>query len=204
MHVLLQAFVLGVIGGAIPGTVLSILLVSVLQGGLRAGSLAFLWSMLSEVAIVGVLLLVATHLPLGPQTFVALGGVGGIVLLYFAWRVFSLRAIRVEESTLLFKPWKIFAIHTVNGPLYVFWITICVPLIWQLSSARGLPTAAISFFIIFEIGWALTTLLIMMLFVFSRTTLTNERIMHRVFSVIALVFVGLGAKMLITSITQFL
>lgn len=205
MDILLQAFVLGAIGGFIPGAVLTMLLVSTLQGGLKGGLRTFAWAMLAELIIVGVLLLAALQLPLHTSTFMAVGFVGGIVLLYFAWQVFKLRAVRIQQNgPVLFTPSKIFLLSATNSPLYIFWTTICFPLIWRLGESLTLPLAAISFFIIFEIAWATATLIMLLLFVFSRKTLTNEHVMHKVFIVIALILGGFGIHMLLQSGTYFL
>lgn len=191
---------LGAIGGLVPGAVLTILLVSVLQGGLRAGLRAFWWAMLAEIVIAGALLLVAAQLPLGENFFLLLGGVGGVVLFYFAWQVFQLRSVSIENGTVLFSPQKIFLLSATNAPLYVFWTTICFPLIWELARTWSLALAAPLYFLAFEIGWGITTFGMMLVFVFSRSTLTNERVMRLVFTCIALILAGFGLRMLITAV----
>ena len=203
MDILLQAFILGAIGGIVPGAVLTILLVSALQGGLKAGTQAFFWAMLSEVVIAGGLLLIATKLPLQAKVFSFIGLIGSVVLLYFAWQVFQLRSIRIQDDSTLFTPLKIFLLSATNAPLYIFWITICFPLIWQLANEWTLTLAASSYFILFEIGWSITTFIMLLLFVFSRKVLTNEHIMHKVFILVSLLLAGFGIRMLIKSIGQF-
>jgi threonine/homoserine/homoserine lactone efflux protein len=204
MDILLQAFVLGAIGGFIPGAVLTMLLVSTLQGGLKGGLRTFVWAMLAELVIVGALLLVALQLPLQTSAFIVVGFVGSIVLLYFAWQVFKLRSIKVENGSVFFTPSKIFLLSVTNSPLYIFWTTICFPLIWRLGETWPLTIAALSFFVVFEIGWAIATVATVLIFAFSRKTLTNEKIMHKVFVAIALILGGFGVHMLLQSITYFL
>ncbi len=204
MEVLIQAFVLGAIGGVVPGAVLTILLVSALQGGLKTGLRAFFWAMLSEIIVAGGLLLVATQLPLDASVFTAIGIVGGVVLLYFAWQVFQLRSIRVQDETVLFTPLKIFLLSATNAPLYIFWITICFPLIWQLAAEWSLAVAATTYFALFEAGWGVTTFIMLLLFVFSRRILTDERVMHKIFLLVAVLLAGFGVRMLVQSINQFL
>ncbi len=204
MHILLQAFVLGAAGGAVPGAMLTVLLLSTLQGGFAAGVRTFVSVMVSELCIVGALLLIAFQLPLGETFFSVVGIAGGLVLFYFAWNISKLRSIREDPGAVLFTPPKIFALQLTNSTLYIFWTAICFPLIGELARLWTLPVAATSFFVIFEIGWAIMTFSIMLLFLFSRTTLTNERIMHKVFFVLALIFVVLGIKMIATSILHFI
>ena len=204
MGILLQAFTLGAIGGVIPGAILTLLLVSVLQGGMRAGIIAFLWAMISEVTVAGALLILATQLPLDDVAFMVIAGVGGAVLLYVAWQVLQLRAISIGGGGMLFTPAKILTLTATNAPLYIFWTTICFPLIWELARTWGLALAAPLYFMFFEIGWGITTFGMMLLFVFSRKTLTNERIMGKVFVGIALILAAFAVKMLITSVVFLL
>src|SRR3989344_5824190 len=200
MRILVEAFILGAIGGFVPGAVLTLLLVSVLQGGLTAGVRAFWWSMLAEVLIAGSLLLIATQLPIGQSFFNVIGVVGGGFLFYFSWKIFQLRSITVHDGALLFTAPKIFLISATNAPLYIFWSTICFPLIWQLATIWSLPVAAVSYFVVFEVGWAITTFITILLFVYARPMLSNERIMHRIFIFLALVFAAFGFRLLITSL----
>lgn len=204
MYVLLQAFALGALGGIVPGAVLTILLVSTLQGGLKNGLKAFFWALFSEVVIAGALLMVAAQLNISQDTFIAIGFVGGTVLLYFAWKVFQLRTVSVDQGPALFTPLKIFLLSATNAPLYIFWTTICFPLIWQLASIWSLPIAAVSYFIAFEIGWAVTTFIMLMIFMFSRRTLTDEHIMRRVYICVALLLAGFGLNILVQSVQHFL
>ncbi len=204
MDVLLQAFVLGAIGGVVPGAVLTILLVSALQGGLVGGLRAFFWAMLSEILIAGGLLLLAAQLSMGEEVFMAIGFVGGVVLLYFAWQVFKLRSIQIHNTPALFTPGKILLLSATNAPLYIFWTTICFPLIWQLSTRWPFSVAAVSYFASFEVGWGITTFSMLLLFVFSRRTLANEGVMGKVFMSVALILAGFGINMLVRSVASLL
>lgn len=204
MDILVQGFGLGLIGGVIPGAVLTVLFVSAMQGGLRAGLRAFLWAFLAEVVIVSALLLLALQLPLSPDVFVAVGGIGGLVLLYFAWQVFHLRSMDIQETPTFFTASRIFTLQATNAPLYIFWITICFPLIWQLALTWPLAVAAITYLTLFELGWAISTLAVLLLFVFSRKTLTNERVMRIVFFVVAGLLAIFGVRMLALAYATFL
>ncbi|OGG60349.1 hypothetical protein A2765_06360 [Candidatus Kaiserbacteria bacterium RIFCSPHIGHO2_01_FULL_56_24] len=200
MYILLQALTLGIVGGLIPGPILTLLLISVLQGGLSAGIRAFVWAMLSEVVIAGGFLLIATQLSLSDTVFAVIGLVGGLVLLHFSYRVFQLRSVTVQNGEIIFTPTKIFIISGTNATLYIFWITVCFPLIWQLGATWGLVEAAVSYFLAFEFGWGSATFCMMLIFLFARATLTNERIMHKVYIFLSLVLAAFGLNMLIRAI----
>lgn len=204
MDILLQAFVLGAVGGLVPGAVMTLLFVSAMQGGLPAATRAFLWSMVSEICIAGGLLFIATLLPLDQKFFAGVGALGGVALLYFAYHVFQLRRMHIDGETTLFSAPKIFLISATNAPLYIFWSTICFPLIWQLAARWSLPIAALSYFTAFEIAWGITTYATVLAFVYSRSFLMNERIMHKVFIGIALVFVAFSIRLFLSAVALFL
>jgi threonine/homoserine/homoserine lactone efflux protein len=184
------------IGGVVPGSILTILLVSVMQGGFRAGRRAFLWSLAAELTVVSLLLLILLSLPLSMTVFHYIGLVGGLVLFYFAWQVMHLS--RIEKpggSGEVFSGKKIYILAATNAPLYIFWVTVCAPLIWQLGEIFPLYIAALFFMIAFEIGWAASTFVVMLIFVKSRTLLTNPQIMGKVYMVVALFLALFGMRM---------
>jgi threonine/homoserine/homoserine lactone efflux protein len=160
--------------------------------------------MISEIIVAGGLLFIATLLPLNVEVFNVVGLIGSAVLLYFAWSIFQLRSVKVHDEHVLFTPSKILLLSATNAPLYVFWTTICFPLIWQLARVWRLPLAAFSYFVTFEIGWAITTFTMLLLFLFSRKTLTNEGIMHKVFISIALILAILGMHIFIQSVQSLI
>ena len=201
MQIIIEAFLLGLVGGVIPGSILTILLVSVLQGGFRAGIRAFSWCMAAEVTIVLFLLGVLLSLPITPDIFLYLSIIGGLVLFYFASQIFKLSKIeRPENTDTVFSAQKIFLLSATNAPLYIFWITVCAPLIWQLAEQFSLYESAFYFMLAFELGWGLSTFGVMLLFVKSRTLLTNPAVMTKVYLGIALFMTLLGIRMWYTAL----
>ena len=160
--------------------------------------------MLSEIFVAGTLLVVAAQFSLPQSVFAAIGILGGLVLFYFAWQVLGLRSVSVEEGYVLFSPSKILLLSATNAPLYIFWVTICFPLIWELAQVWPLALAAMTYFAAFEIGWGLTPFIMLLIFVFSRKTLTNERVMGKVFAGVALLLVIFGVQILVKSVQYFL
>lgn len=204
MQALLEAFGLGLVGGVVPGSVLTILLVSVLQGGYRAGLRAFLWALFAEVTIVLILLTIVFNLPLTETVFAYVGLVGGLVLFYFGTQVLKIKTIDAPTETTTFSALKIYVLSATNAPLYIFWITVCAPLIYQMTEAQSLVVSAALFMTAFEIGWGLATFLVMLAFVKARAYLTNPVVMHRIYLGIAAFMFLLGVRMLYTSATLLL
>jgi len=200
MQILFEAFGLGLIGGIIPGSILTILLISVIQGGFPAGLRAFIWSLTAELTVVGILLLVLFTLPISPSIFNYIGLIGGLVLFYFAWQIFHLYKIDQPQITdTVFSGKQIYTLATTNAPLYIFWVTVCAPLIWKLANYWPLPISIISFMVSFEMGWALSTFIIMLLFVKARQHLTNPNVMRKIYIGASVLMLLLGVRMLFIS-----
>lgn len=201
MTLLIEAFLLGLIGGIIPGAVLTVLLVSVIQGGFSSGLRAFRWSLLAEVTVVGILLVFLFTLPIPVILFNYIGLFGCLVLLYFAWQVFHIQKIdQPEQSGTVFTAKEIFILSVTNAPLYIFWVTVCTPLILQLAEMWSLTVSAVTFMISFEIGWGLSTFIVMLLFVKARKYITEPRIMRKVYTCASIAMFLLGFKMLYSSL----
>ena len=205
MNSLIEAFFLGLTGGVVPGSILTILLISVLQGGFKAGLRAFAWCLTAEILIVTLLLTIILNIQLPPQIFSYVGVIGSLVLFYFAWQITKLSKIeQTEDDKKVFTGLHIFILSATNAPLYLFWITVCTPLIWQLSGDMSLVNAAVTYTLLFEVGWALSTFVILVLFVTTKHILTNPKIMSRVYLGIALFMSFIGCKILYTSVTQLI
>lgn len=201
MQVLLDALVLGLVGGVIPGAVLSMLLVSVMQGGFKSGFKTYVSCVFAEVIIVMSLLLIVLSLPL-PETFFSyIGLLGSVVLLYFAWQVSKLSKIdNPEKSGEIFTFKSVFILSLTNAPLYIFWATVCVPLILQLSNTIGLVSASAFYMLAFEIGWALSTAMLLVVFVKAKKLLSDARKMKWVFVGVASLMVLLSLRVLLFSL----
>jgi len=204
MRILLEAFGLGLVGGIIPGSILSILLVSVMQGGFSAGRRAFFWSLAAELTVVSALLLVLFTLPIPKKLFSYIGLLGSLVLFYFAWQIFHLQKINQPEKTeVIFSGREIYTLAATNAPLYIFWVTVCAPLIWQMANEWPLAVSATFFMISFELGWAISTFAVLMVFVKARQYLTNPKVMGKVYITAATLMFLLGVRMLYVFVSLF-
>ena len=202
MVILLQGFTLGLLGGLVPGAILTILFVSVLQGGVNQGLRAFGWSLAAELLVAGSLVYAIMLWSPDPVWFHYLGIVGSIVLLYFAWGIWQIKTVDTDvDSKKIYSPIEILTLAATNAPLYVFWVTICIPLIYQLFDQFSVFTAATLYLSAFEIGWALSTLGMMFVFVFARPYLVNDRIASRTYQVIAIIMALFAGNMLYKSIS---
>lgn len=199
MQPILEALGLGLVGGVVPGSILTILIVTVLQGGYKAGLRALMWALTAEVTIVTILLVLIFNLPLTETVFAYVGLVGGLVLFYFGYQVLGIRTVDTSSDTPTFSALKIYTLSATNAPLYIFWLTVCAPLIYELAEQHNLFSAAAYFMMAFELGWGLATFLMMLAFVKARAYLTNPTVIRRVYMGVALFMFVLGVRMLYTS-----
>jgi threonine/homoserine/homoserine lactone efflux protein len=196
MQTLFEAFTLGFLGGLVPGAVLTMILVSVLQKGFVGGVRTFLYCVLAEIVIVAVLLSVILSLPLPNTTFHYVGFIGGLVLVYFAWNIQKIKQVEANTANVaLFTIQKIFILSATNALLYIFWLTVCVPLMLSLAETTSLFTAVSSFMLAFEIGWALSTFALLLVFLKMRNVLTKERYVHLTFRVVAFIMFLLALRL---------
>jgi threonine/homoserine/homoserine lactone efflux protein len=204
MNTLIEAAGLGFIGGMIPGSILTILLISVMQGGFKTGLRAFWWCLGGELITVTILLCLIFSLPIPRVVFDLLGLVGCGVLSYFAWQVSKLRRIENPDNQVFFSPKKIILMASTNAPLYIFWLTVCAPLIIRLSENWGILKAASTFMITFEVAWSISTFTVMLLFVKGREYLRDQKIMGKVYIGAATLMLIVSLRMLHLSLSSLL
>ncbi len=206
MQTIFAALTLGFIGGLIPGAVLTMILVSVLQGGFRGGLKTFSYCVLAEVVIVGILLSIVLILPIPHSVFHYIGIIGGVFLLYLAYQVAQINTVTdvtmTPGSTSVLSPFRIFILSATNAPLYIFWLTVCLPLMLQLAILmKSTVFAVISFMTAFEIGWITSTFLLLLLFVKARPYLTHPIYVKYTFRVVAFVLILLAIRLMFISMS---
>ena len=189
-----------------PGAVMTLLCIAALQGGLRAGIPVFLGSLLGEFMIVAGLLVLAILIGIPAWLFAAIGFAGFFVLAYMAWQVAHIESFNDPKNSKkqLVPWWKAMFLMLFNAPPYVFWTTVCFPLIWQFAEKiDDIWHASFLYFFAFEFGWAFSTFGTLLLFVFARQYLSNQKIMRFVFRFLALLLFMFALKMLWQSLVFF-
>ena len=172
-----------------------------MQGGLIGGLKVFFWSLAAELTVVGILLLVLFTLPIPKGLFNYIGVIGSFVLFYFAWQIFHIQKMdQPEKAVTVFSGKRIYILAATNAPLYIFWVTVCTPLIWQLASHWSLAASVSSFMLMFETGWALSTFIMMLLFVKGKQYITNPKLMRKVYLMLSIIMFLFGIKMFYTSV----
>ncbi|MFO7670704.1 MAG: hypothetical protein R6W31_13675 [Bacteroidales bacterium] len=200
IHELVIAVILGLIGGVIPGPVITTVFTEILQSGFPKSLRIILIAMVTETLVALISLLLFSALGLPESFFRGLSLAGAVILIWIAtgiWRVRSLDS----GKTVQFSIWKIILMILSNGVLWSYWITICIPKAILLNDQIAL--GAYLFMGLVQLGWLVSTLLMAFIFSRFRKLLSRPRIIPFIFKLFALAFVYFAADMAIKSILFF-
>jgi len=198
---LLIAILLGLIGGAIPGPVLTAIFTEILQNNLvksfRIVFLAFLAE--STVAIISLLLL--TSLPISFKFLNFISLFGAIILIWLGISIYKIKSLTLENKV-NFSISKIFVMIVSNGVLWIFWITVCIPKALELK--KEILFGQFIFLGLVEIGWLISTLGIAFVFSKFRSILLKPKILPIVFKLFAFTFIYFALDIIYKSVNYFL
>lgn len=197
---MLSILFLGIIGGVIPGAILTSVFAEVLKKGFIRSFTVILFAGISEVIVASFILvfLFSTHIP--PGVFYVVSFIGAGVLVWIARQIWFIE--KFQDSGKIFSFKKIFLLTVFNGPLWIFWSTICVPQAYVLSQKiRGGQGV---FLLLFELGWFGATLTLAFIFSRFRPILVKKGIIARVFKIFALILMIFALRLVVTSIAYFL
>jgi threonine/homoserine/homoserine lactone efflux protein len=194
---LINIFILGLIGGANPGPILISSCTESLKSGFAKSLKVIWWALIAESVVAAVILLAIFSLNPPKQIFYFIALIGGAYLSYIAWQVSKIDTIN-EDQKEIFAFKKIFALTLLNGPFWLFWITICVPLAFEVNNF--LPGGQWLFLFIFELGWLISTVILVFIFSRFRSILTKGSALRKVYILMAIILFYLAFKMIINSI----
>ena len=197
---LIIAGMLGLIGGVIPGPVITAVFTEILQEGFGRSLRIIFIAMVTEtvVALVSLLLLSALGLP--ESFFRGLSLAGALILVWIAWSIWKIRSLDSGEK-IMFSLWKIILMILSNGVLWMYWITICIPKAILLG--QQVTLGAYLFMGLVQLGWLASTLIAAFLFAQFRKILSRPRVVPVVFKVFAMAFIYFALDMIYKSISYF-
>lgn len=198
---LMSAFMLGLIGGVIPGPVLTATFTEILQSGFLKSFRIILWAMLTEAVVALISLLALSSMNFSESFFQGLSLVGAVILIWISTSIWKVHKIDTEEKV-HFSLGKISTMIMANGVLWTFWITVCVPKAILLS--EKVAFGSYLFLLLVEIGWLISTVMVAYIFSRFRKILSNPRIVPIMFKIFALTFVYFAVDMVYGSIKFFL
>jgi len=191
---IIEIVTLGIIGGAVPGPILTAVFTEIVSGGFKKGLRTVLSALIAE-SIVAFLILTALftlHLPPAFFNFISIGGV--VMLLWLAWQVWKIERVDGENKT-IFSFSKIFILTVLSGPFWLFWITICVPRAYDLG--KLVSGGQFLFLLLFEAGWLMMTTALAFIFSRFRSLLLKKQVVSMVFKVFSLILIFFALKSLV-------
>ncbi len=191
---------LGLLGGVIPGPVLTASFTETLRGGFRNGLRILLMSMMAESIIAIFILLVFSSVKIPQDFFYLISFAGSLVLVWIAIKIW--RIDKIEEGGRVFTFKEIFLMLVTGGPFWIFWITVCVPQAALLN--EEVSGGYVLFLIVFELGWLSSATLLNFIFSRFRPLFKKKNLITIFFKIFALALVFFAIKLIIESVVFFL
>lgn len=201
IHELVIAGMLGLIGGVIPGPVITAVFTEILQEGLSRSMRIIIIALITESIVAVISLVLFASLDLPESFFRGLSLVGTAILIWISISLWKVRSLDTE-SKVHFSFWKIIIMILSNGVLWTYWITICIPKALLLSEHVHL--GAYLFMGLVQLGWLVSTLLVAFTFSRFRTVLSKPRVIPVIFKIFALAFGYFALDMAYKSIVFFI
>ena len=199
-HELVIAVMLGLIGGVIPGPVITAIFTEILQSGYSKSLRIILIAFVTETVVALLSLILFSALGLPESFFHGLSLLGAVILIWIARSVWKVQSLDTGK-TVHFNIWKIILMILSNGVLWTYWITICIPKAILLNDQITL--GAYLFMGLVQLGWLISTLLVAYIFSRFRKVLSRPRIIPILFKIFALAFVYFSIDMVIKSLLYF-
>ncbi len=126
IHELVVACMLGLIGGMIPGPVITAVFTEVLQSGYFKSLRIILIALVTESIVAVISLVILASLGFNEAFFRGLSLAGAAILIWISISIWKVKTLDTGEKV-HFGFWKIILMILSNGVLWTYWITICIP-----------------------------------------------------------------------------
>ena len=197
---LVIALSLGLIGGLIPGPVITAIFTEILQSSYYKSLRILLIALITETTVALVSLLLFSSLGLSQSFFHGISLAGATILIWIATSIWKVKSLDSGEK-IHFSIWKIIIMILSNGVLWTYWITICIPKAMLLG--EQIQMGAYLFMGMVQLGWLISTLLVAFIFSRFRKALSRPRVIPILFKIFALAFIYFAFDMAYKSILYF-
>ncbi|MEA3460582.1 MAG: LysE family transporter [Bacteroidota bacterium] len=201
IHELVIALMLGLIGGMIPGPVITAVFTEVLQSGYLKSLRIIFIAMVVETIVALFSLIILGSLNFNEAFFRGLSLAGAIILIWIATSIWKVRSLDSGQKV-HFSLWKITLMILSNGVLWTYWITICIPKAILLGDTLNLGEYL--FMGLVQLGWLISTMVVAFIFSRFRKALSRPRIIPVLFKLFALAFIYFALDMAYKSISYFI
>jgi len=201
IHELVIALMLGLIGGVIPGPVITAVFTEILQSGYLKSLRIIMIALVTETVVALICLLILGSLGFNEAFFRGLSFAGAVILIWIAISIWKVRTLDSDEKV-QFGLWKVIIMILSNGVLWTYWITICIPKAMLLG--EGLHLGEYLFMALVQLGWLISTLMVAFLFSRFRKVLSRPQVIPVLFKIFALAFAYFAIDMIYKSIQYFI
>ena len=195
---------LGFIGGITPGPIILLAFSEVLKDskkGLVNGSMYLIFAGLTEFLIGLFLIITSKSFNFSPIIFHLLSVLGIILLSYIAIKMFGIQSINTKMQTKNITKYHIVGLMLVNGPLWIFWLSVCLPAAFKLG--QRVDYGEFLFLFIFELSMMMGLAIMLIGFNSCRKYFTNKKIIKSTFKVITLLLFLFILKMIYSEAMYF-
>lgn len=189
-----DAFVLGLIGGAVPGPILTGTFTEILKSGLLKGLRVVFYALIAETVGALLAILIIYSLGLSAIALKIISITGALVLFWIAWSIWKIREINTDKKQIISFN-KVMLLTAFNSGYWMFWITIGVSKALILDQI--IFGGKFIFLAIFETAWLIMTVALAIIFASFRPVLHKNNLVGATFKFFALVIVFLAVKTLI-------
>lgn len=191
---LIEALLLGLIAGAVPGPILTGTFAEILSFGFPRGMRVILYALVAETLGALITIYILYSIGLSYLVIKIISIIGSIVLFWLATKVWRIAEINTGSQKLLTFP-KIMLLTVLNSGYWIFWITIGIPKALLLD--QSLMGGKFIFLTLFELTWLISTVFLAFVFFRFRPLLQRKNWVARTFKILAIILVLLGIKTLI-------
>lgn len=192
---LIEAFLLGLVGGAVPCPILTGTFAEILNLGFLKGTKVIFYALIAETVGALLVFFIFSAIGLNQLAIEIISVCGALVLFWLGSQVWKIKEINTEARQILTFP-KILLLTALNSGYWIFWITIGVPKALILSSS--VYAGKFIFLIVFELAWFLMTFALAYIFYQFRPILQRKNLIGVTFKVLAVILILLGLKTLIS------
>lgn len=186
-----EVALLGIIGGAVPGPMLTSVLTGTLSGGFLKGVTVAMRALLAETVFAFLILMLFFSFQVPHTVFYVISFGGALVLGWLAKQVWSVKRVTADGGE-IFSLSKIILMTVLSGAFWIFWIAICVPRAFELKQI--VFGGQYLFLAVFEAGWLVTTLFVAFVFSRFRSFLNKRKLVPYVFKFFAIMLFVFAVK----------
>lgn len=197
---LVIAFMLGLIGGVIPGPVITAVFTEILQSGFPKSLRIIFIALITETLVAVISLIVLASMNFQEAFFRGLSFAGAVILIWISISIWKIRTLDTGAKV-HFSMGKIVIMILSNGVLWTYWITICIPKAILLG--EQVKMGAYAFMGLVQSGWLISTLMVAFIFSRFRKILSRPKVIPVVYKIFALAFAYFAMDMIYKSILFF-